>query len=465
MIIRLAATKRRTTTVLGDQTSTVASSFEFIASFRRGRSQGVAADRVFSFLSTGPFGSFISRLTLVVVVWQWWILTFAFALLLFARNPSVLLAPRFWAEDGWVWYPDAYQYGLAALTRPIAGYLQTLPRLIALVVEQARLVHAPALFAIAAFIIQLAPPLLLVSTRMAPAWPGNSRLIFALVWILLPNSAETFVNLTNSQWHFAAFAFLILFSTPRLISDLSILLLSGLSGPFCIMLFPVATWLAWNKPRRASILRAACLGLTCLIQVPIVLMTHNERSPAFLGGSFDLLMRIVAQDILVSLLLGQTHMRWMQGVPGWVTTIIVLLAVFLTLVMLQRGPPILKGAVVAAGALFVAALVRPQISVDQAQWPLMLNPGTGQRYYLIPMLAWLGVLFTSAGSRVPWQRVSGYALLMLSLIGITADFHQPARPGPEWVSQAKRFERAAPGSRQDFHFPPVPDAVMRLVKR
>ena len=45
------------------------------------------------------------------------------ALLLAARNPDVLLHPEFWAEDGWVWFPDAYQHGWRSLAWPLMQFL------------------------------------------------------------------------------------------------------------------------------------------------------------------------------------------------------------------------------------------------------------------------------------------------------------------------------------------------------
>ena len=59
--------------------------------------------------------------------WQVVILLAAL-LAIFSRQPGTLLRPQFFAEDGWVWYQQAYNLGWF---RPLfitqAGYLQTLP--------------------------------------------------------------------------------------------------------------------------------------------------------------------------------------------------------------------------------------------------------------------------------------------------------------------------------------------------
>lgn len=65
--------------------------------------------------------------------WYWLVLLWAVAALIMASHrPSSLLHPQFWAEDGEVWYQQAYQNGpLLPLIQTQAGYFQTFPRLAA----------------------------------------------------------------------------------------------------------------------------------------------------------------------------------------------------------------------------------------------------------------------------------------------------------------------------------------------
>ncbi len=62
---------------------------------------------------------------------RWLIAAFAIALpLIFLRDPSLFTRPQFWAEDGKVWYAQAYSQGwLYSLFQPLNGYLSILPRL------------------------------------------------------------------------------------------------------------------------------------------------------------------------------------------------------------------------------------------------------------------------------------------------------------------------------------------------
>src|ERR1700735_3137423 len=63
----------------------------------------------------------------------WQVAAFLAALLaVFSRLPGAFLHPQFFAEDGWVWYQQAYNlHWLRSLTIPQAGYIQMLPRLVA----------------------------------------------------------------------------------------------------------------------------------------------------------------------------------------------------------------------------------------------------------------------------------------------------------------------------------------------
>ena len=184
------------------------------------------------------------------------------ALIVISRRSDTILHANFWAEDGWRWYPDAYEFGWRALLRPWSGYLQTISRLVAWLVQPWPLDWVPTLFAVVAVAVQVGAAVFLVSDRMEIAWPRRgARVLFALIYLLLPNSFEVYANLTNVQWHLAFFAFLVLASSPPSgwpahVFDTIVLVLAGLSGPFCLFLAPMAFWRAWRERSPAMFCRA-----------------------------------------------------------------------------------------------------------------------------------------------------------------------------------------------------------------
>src|SRR5271157_2529140 len=104
------------------------------------------------------------------------------AALLFLRRPDAVLHAQFWAEDGVVWFADAYNFGaFKALLRARDGYLQTLPRLACAVALWAPLVRAPLVTNLLALVIEALPPLFLLSTRMRNLGPLPLRCALAVL--------------------------------------------------------------------------------------------------------------------------------------------------------------------------------------------------------------------------------------------------------------------------------------------
>ena len=134
------------------------------------------------------------------------------AALLLLRSPGSLLHPQFWAEDGTLFFQEAFNHGFwPTILQPASGYLHSFPRLVAGFSLLFPMEQAPLVFNLAAFVVQLMPALYLLSPRMAriiPSFPA--RAAAALLYIALPASYETHVNLTNSHWHLALTALCIL---------------------------------------------------------------------------------------------------------------------------------------------------------------------------------------------------------------------------------------------------------------
>jgi hypothetical protein len=308
------------------------------------------------------------------------LLAVTFAVVLLARNPPILFKAQFWAEDGWFWYPEAYSDGVATLASPRAGYLHTLSRLVALLAQLFPLTRAPTLFAAVAFAVQLAPAVFLVSGRMALVWSSRTaRVLFALAYLALPNSYETYVNLATAQSHLALLALLVLTSTPprgRVATafDIGTLLLAGLSGPFCLMLLPIALLQLYHQDNSARRWRVGLVLATALVQGSLLIASESARSHAVLGADPLLFARIVATQILGAGFLGLNYMIDLAQQSLWqspaLPLAVALVAAVLVAVAMCRGPRLLCHMVLFAGLTFAAALLVPQVSMTEPQWPL-----------------------------------------------------------------------------------------------
>lgn len=399
-----------------------------------------------------------------------------FAVLLWQRCPSILSLPSFWGEDGWVWYPACYAHGWRCLLIDHSGYLQTISMLVALAAQPVPLLYAPKLFALAALVIQLSSAVFLASGRMAEAIPsGRLRLFLALLMISAPGMSEVFVNLTNAQWHLALLCFLVVTaSAPAVWSgrlfDTLVLVVGGLSGPFCVFLAPVALLWWWLRRSRWSLWRLLLVCGAAALQMSLILLHHETRGGTGpgLGISLRRLDTILLNTILGPATLGWQAMKrngWLAADGGWlfgpgsaallVASLLVLGAMLLTGVAAARGGWLLRGFLLFV-ALECAAGLFDGLPIDHLPLWQQLAIGVAHRYSFHPILAWLAVLVSLAADRAWPLRALGRGLLACSLLfAVTGDWELASLPPTDFQAKAQAFETAPPGTVMTFQTRPI----------
>ncbi len=177
----------------------------------------------------------------------WWQvgLFFVACAVVVSRRPDAVFHAQMWAEDGRVWFANAYNSGWwPTLFLPQDGYIQVLPRLGAGLALLLPLAYAPLAMNCVAIAVQALPVNLLLWKGSA-VWGGwGLRAVLAGVYLALPNSREICATLTNSQWILALCAFLLVVAerpATRVgrVLTLGLLLVCGLTGPFCLFLAPL----------------------------------------------------------------------------------------------------------------------------------------------------------------------------------------------------------------------------------
>lgn len=282
------------------------------------------------------------------------------------------------------------------------------------------------------------PPAFL-SRRFDPAWPNPvSRFLFCLVYIALPNSFEEFGNVTNSQWYLSILAFLILASAlPRTAigraADILTLIVSGLTGPFCIFLFPIAVW-RWRRARDLDgLIRLGRAGFCASVQGAFLLVTMaHDRAPTDLGVGFGNLARIIAMQVVLGVTGGSHVMSRINEAASWrdgvAPVAIASLAGAIFVVALLRGTALFRMFAVFGALVFAAALASPVGIRGGPAWPILAHPGAEQRYYLIPMLVFVGAISTLAADRYRLVRGCGCIGCCGLVIGIIGDWPYPGLP-------------------------------------
>lgn len=157
------------------------------------------------------------------------------------RAPDALYNAHFWAEDGDVFWLDAYTHGITSLVTPYAGYLHTTQRLGAWLISFFPYTSQPLLFGIAGALIGAWTAITITTTL-------PNRTLGALIGLSLVlvrhDMGEIFLTLVNTQWIMACALPILIVSPPATskrwrYNQLAFLSLSVLSGPFSVMLIPI----------------------------------------------------------------------------------------------------------------------------------------------------------------------------------------------------------------------------------
>lgn len=76
------------------------------------------------------------------------------------------------------------------------------------------------------------------------------------------------------------------------------------------------------------------------------------------------------------------------------------------------------------------------------------------RYFLIPMLTWIGIQFTLARDRISVARCLAVGCLSLLIVGIVADFIVRRATPTQFVECARAFDMEPPGIQMTFPVQP-----------
>jgi len=384
------------------------------------------------------------------------------ALLLF-RSPGSLLHPQFWAEDGTVFFQDAFNLGLwSTILQPASGYLHSFPRLVAGFSLLFPMVQAPLVFNLAAFVIQLLPALYLLSPRMVriiPSFPA--RAVAALLYISLPASYETHVNLTNSHWHLALIAICILVAEQaagRLVRTLEIFTaaLFSLTGPFSILFLPLLAprlleIVKGARPRHSRIV-PVIIAAGGLIQLGYASASERIGTAVAQSGPLSLqeLMTVLSMHTFFNAIFGSNGFsRFDRMLPPIAYGLgLCALAFLIFIAVRDRVKPLLI-------LLYLSALsIALSLIFPLNDLRIWLDPRAGPRYFLFAVIfIHLAILHLAFAAR-SFKQIGYVFLVAVVAIGIPADFFHPGQPDLHWADNTKVFRSLPSGS--DFYVPVVP---------
>ncbi len=385
----------------------------------------------------------------------------------FSRLPGALLHPQFFAEDGWLWYQQAYNlHWLRSLETAYAGQLQTLPRLVTGVALLFPMQWAPLIMNLAGAVIQVLPVTALLSSRCKTWGSLPRRILMAILYLALPNVPEVHIVITDAMWHLALLQAVLAFSTPPVswrgkLADVVVFSVGGLSGPFCIVLLPCVMAWWWIRRQRWTLIVLGVLLLDVMIQ-GLVILQSVKRPGASLGATPGRLLRIIAGNIFIDSMAG-------SGGPNLRSPLLLLaLAGGLAILVWGWRSATLAGRLFMVFAVLVltASLRDPLLLPGPIpRWEVLAN-ASGIRYWFMPSLMFLWAAawcVTQGGSKL--ARYAGWVVVLLSLVGVYRKWVYPPWPPGHFRADVERFKTLKRGQSMIFDVYDPGERKMELVKR
>jgi hypothetical protein len=201
--------------------------------------------------------------------------------------------------------------GPSAVADPYAGYLNLIPRLIALGGSWLDPSAVPSFYCFASFAVALAVVARALSPRLRLAW----RPALALAIVAAPGTGEVYLCPTNIQWITALALVMLVFTDDPVgirawAGDAAVLVLAGLTGPFSIFLLPFFVRRALVRRTRSAWIIAAISAVAAAVQ-GCELVLHPPPPGESVGhGPLDWinLAAVLAVHVPLSLL----------GAQGWI---------------------------------------------------------------------------------------------------------------------------------------------------
>ena len=381
-------------------------------------------------------------------------------LLIVLRAPEILLAPRFWAEEGMTYFTAAlarpwYQ----ALFTPHFGYLSLWANLSAWLATCVSIVDAPTVTTICALSVQLAP-VVLIAYRPLELWQSEVQRAMALLCVVfVPLAGELWLNTINSQFYLSLTTFLLLIDAPSASTAVrwprrGLLLLGGLTGVVSCFLAPLFVWRWYRERSRDRLIDAAILLGCSLVQAAMFWHMHQDPGVArrFMPLDVSTLGAILVTNSLLWCFAGLETARaaatWLLAQRETIQFVWIgagsLALMGGILAWLSYGLPRRRRIIgVAAYALLSVLSIVAATGSRTEKWVLIV-PGFGGRYFYAPnvILVLMLVANLNRGNSATRRSIAAVLLLAAWFNGAT-QFHNVPVKGPAWPEEIARW-RANP---------------------
>lgn len=371
-------------------------------------------------------------------------------LILLLRGHGFFLHSSFFAEDGKIWFADAYNYGaFRALVIPYSGYLSTAQRISAAIALVLPYRFAPLSMMLFGAACQFLPLVLLMSPRAETFGPLRLRALMAIAYVLMPNNQEVFIVTTDCMWHLVVALLILLGSMPPTgwpgwLADIGFTLVCSLSGPFSVLLFPLAWVVAFVRRQIWTKVLAGCLTLGAVVQLA-VLVRQPVRIKVPLGASVHTFIGIVGRQLFIATILGSKATRSHFHFASLL--LLSLIGFIIFAVCLWRASLAWRLFIISSFFIMAASLRWPLFPGDGrlSPWLWIENYGP-QRYWYVPGLAFLwACIWCASYCRASAMRIVTSLFLFVCLIGVTGDWKVASPGNSSFKESVLELKDAKPG--------------------
>ncbi len=394
-------------------------------------------------------------------------IAFVVALLVFiARRPDLLTSAVLWAEDGAIWFAQAYNEGwLTPLLRAYGGSIQLFQRLVFDFAQLVPLRWVPLYGVWVSLLVRAALPAFLFSRRFS--WINwRAKVAFTAYYLLMPNLGEVHAFVTATPLYLALYLLAVIVADPPRnrfwqVHDWVVLILAGLSGPFVIFTLPLVAFRIFAHRDRAApfVPFAAILVVLAIVQGGFLWLAASGTGQNPLNDWLDHSETMVTRTVFGFI----TTVRWASSfatpqvaLPGALFALVVIVAVLI------RGDWRARGLALVAPLAMLVALLTPSLGTHAG--PALASAAASERYFVVTSAAWAATLVVFAAIYLPRLPVSIFAFVV-AVCGVFILFEFPINPvgGASFGPQAAKVDAAKSGDPVTLSIAP-PGWSMTLIK-
>jgi hypothetical protein len=374
----------------------------------------------------------------------------AFLALSVAKAPTVLIEPRFWAEEGDLYYAALRALpAWEALTFVAKGNLQLLVNVVVYVATKVPILYAPAVTTYAAYLAELLIAVLIYGFVVAYGISRLVGLLLLVAWLFLAPHYETWTSITNVQW-ICAVSLLFVMIMPgdavgRNLGRSAVwAALCGLTGVASCVLAPAFLARAYLDRSKAFAVIGTILTACALIQF-VIMIVHGVGDRSFVFGPRILTLPMLLQTVLTPLIGVEAVESFAAPVRQGLVPPAALLLVYLAaipwmalavaLASLAARPmlvAIVSGLWLAASVVYTFGALGPPLE--------LISSIAGARYYLFGATCFCVLLAWGSAANARLPRYTAIALLLLiASVAVVQRLRSSWIPvftqGPSWKAQ------------------------------